>query len=98
MKQLLLLSILGLSLFACKSVPENPADKVFINAKVYTVDERSPKAEAVAVKDGMILAVGTSAEIHDYVGDATEVIDLQGMTMTSGLIESHAHLMGIGYN
>src|SRR5690606_9925986 len=91
-------SILGLSLFACKSGPENPADKVFINGTVYTVAERTPKAEAVAVKDGMILAVGTSAEIQDYVGDATEVIDLQGMTMTPGLIESHAHLMGIGYN
>jgi predicted amidohydrolase YtcJ len=98
MKQLLLLSILGLSLFACKSGPETPADLVFINGVVYTVDEVNPKAEAVAVKDGMILAVGTSAEIQEYVGDATEVIELQGKTMTPGLIESHAHLMGIGYN
>jgi predicted amidohydrolase YtcJ len=98
MKQLLLLSILGLSLFACKSGPETPADLVFINGVVYTVDDANPKAEAVAVKDGMILAVGTSAEIQEYVGDATEVIELQGKTMTPGLIESHAHLMGIGYN
>jgi predicted amidohydrolase YtcJ len=98
MKQLLLLSILGLSLFACKSSPETPADVVFLDGIVYTVDEANPKAEAVAVKDGMILAVGTSAEIREYIGDATEVIELQGKTMTPGLIESHAHLMGIGYN
>jgi predicted amidohydrolase YtcJ len=98
MKQLLLLSILSLSLFACKSSPETPADVVFLDGIVYTVDEANPKAEAVAVKDGMILAVGTSAEIREYIGDATEVIELQGKTMTPGLIESHAHLMGIGYN
>ncbi len=98
MKQLLLLAILGISLFSCKSGPDNPADQVFINGTVYTVDEANPKVEAVAVKDGMILAVGTSAEIQAYVGEATEVIDLKGKTMTPGLIESHAHLMGIGYN
>ena len=98
MKQLLLLSILILSFFGCKSGPENPADKVFLNGTIYTVAEGNPKAEAVAVKDGLILAVGTSAEIQAYVGEATEVIDLQGKTMTPGLIESHAHLMGIGYN
>jgi predicted amidohydrolase YtcJ len=98
MKQLLLLSILSLSLFACKSSPDTPADVVFLDGIVYTVDEANPKAEAVAVKDGMILAVGTSAEIREYIGDATEVIELQGKTMTPGLIESHAHLMGIGYN
>ena len=46
----------------------------------------------------MILAVGSSEEIGDYISDQTQVIDLLGMTMTPGLIESHAHLMGIGYN
>jgi len=97
MKQLYFLAILVL-LFACSKGPENPADKVFINGTIYTVAEGDPKVEAVAVKDGMILAVGTSTEIQTYVGEATEVIDLQGKTMTPGLIESHAHLMGIGYN
>jgi predicted amidohydrolase YtcJ len=85
-------------LFSCKKGPENPADQVFLNGIVYTVNEVNPKAEAVAVKNGMILAVGTSDDIRDFIGDATEVIDLQGKTMTPGLIESHAHLMGIGYS
>ncbi len=98
MKHSYLLGILGLFLFSCSSDPENPADKVFTNGIIYTVDDQNPKVEAVAVKDGLILAVGTTEEIQKFVGEATEVIDLQGKTMTPGLIESHAHLMGIGYN
>lgn len=98
MKHIYLSLFLALFAWACKSGPENPADKVFINGIVYTVDAANPKAEAVAVKDGMILAVGSTEEIQSYVGDATEVIDLQGKTMTPGIVESHAHLMGIGYN
>jgi predicted amidohydrolase YtcJ len=98
MKNIYSLLFLAFFAWACKSGPENPADQVFINGIVYTVDETKPKAEAVAVKDGLILAVGTSEEIQAYVGQSTKVIDLQGKTMTPGLIESHAHLMGIGYN
>ncbi|MHA7131484.1 amidohydrolase [Algoriphagus namhaensis] len=98
MKNIYLLLFLALFTWACKSGPENPADKVFTNGTIYTVDESNPKVEAVAVKDGLILALGTSEEIQAYVGESTEVIDLQGKTMTPGFIESHAHLMGIGYN
>ena len=84
-------------MWSCQTGPE-PADQVFINGIVYTVDETNPKVEAVAVKDGLILAVGTTEEIQKFVGSDTEVIDLAGKTMTPGVIESHAHLMGIGYN
>jgi predicted amidohydrolase YtcJ len=98
MKNIYLIIFASLFAWACKSGPENPADKVFVNGIIYTVDESNPKVEAVAIKDGLILAVGTSAEIQAYVGESTETIDLQGKTMTPGLIESHAHLMGIGYN
>nr|HAD51488.1 amidohydrolase [Algoriphagus sp.] len=98
MKKIFLFLFAALFAWACASGPENPADSVFINGIVYTVDESNPKAEAVAVKDGLILAVGTTAEIQEYIGENTEVIDLEGKTMTPGFIESHAHLMGIGYN
>ncbi len=74
------------------------ADQVFINGIVYTVDESNLKSEAVAVKDGLILAVGTTEEIQAFIGKETEIIDLAGKTMTPGFIESHGHLMGIGYN
>ena len=98
MKKIFLFLFAALFAWACASGPENPADSVFINGIVYAVDESNPKAEAVAVKDGLILAVGTTAEIQEYIGENTEVIDLEGKTMTPGFIESHAHLMGIGYN
>ncbi|PRY89034.1 amidohydrolase [Mongoliibacter ruber] len=98
MKNIYLIIILCFFFIACSSDSANKADKVFINGIVYTVDEANPKTEAVAVKDGLILAVGTTEEIQEFVGNDTEVIDLQGSTMTPGFIESHGHLMGIGYN
>ncbi|MFD2203132.1 amidohydrolase [Shivajiella indica] len=98
MKKIYIIGLLGLLLFSCNSGPKNPADQVYINGIVYTVDEANPKTEAVAVKDGMIQAVGTKSEIDAFIGKHTEVIDLVGKTMTPGFIESHAHLMGIGYN
>ncbi len=98
MKNFLFFLIAGIFLLSCNSNKPEPADLVFTNGIVYTVDPSKPKAEAVAVKDGMILAVGSSEEIGEYISENTQVVDLLGMTMTPGLIESHAHLMGIGYN
>lgn len=98
MKNIYLLAILGLFLISCSPSSESPADLIFTNGIVYTVNESQPKTEAVAVKDGMIIAVGSAEEIKKHQTENTKVIDLQGKTMTPGIIESHAHLMGIGYN
>ena len=98
MKNIYLLGILGIFLISCSSEKADPADLIFTNGIIYTVNESQPTAEAVAVKDGMILAVGSVEEIEMHKAENTEVIDLQGETMTPGIIESHAHLMGIGYN
>jgi predicted amidohydrolase YtcJ len=98
MKNIYLIALIVFFLYSCSSGPENIADQVYINGIVYTVDETNPKSEAVAVKNGLILALGTTEEIQAFVGKETEIIDLQGKTMTPGFIESHAHLMGIGYN
>ena len=87
--------ILTATLFtACSS--EEKADMVLLNAKVITVDDTNPEAEAVAVKGDTIYAVGTTDEIRNMIGDATEVIDLEGKTVVPGLIESHAHFLGLG--
>lgn len=91
-----LMGLAAVSVFACSSDPG--VDKIFINGSIYTVDPSNPEVEAVAVKDGMITAVGTKADIELLKGSQTEVIDLNGQTMTPGFIESHAHMMGIGYN
>lgn len=78
--------------------PSEGPDSIFINGQIYTVDPNTPQVEAVAVTNGMISAVGSTVDISALKGSNTEVIDLSGQTMTPGFIESHAHLMGIGYN
>jgi predicted amidohydrolase YtcJ len=76
--------------------PKEPADLVLRHGKIVTVDDSHPEAQAVAVKDGKILVVGTDAEIEPYVGPETKVIDLDGKLATPGLIEGHGHFMGLG--
>lgn len=98
MRKIYLIALFALIWAGCSSEKAEEADLIFTNGIVYTVDENNPKTEAVAVKNGLILAIGTTEEMLAHTGDGTEVIDLQGKTMTPGLIESHAHLMGIGYN
>ena len=72
------------------------ADTVYRNGVVLTVDDQKPMAEAVAVKEGKIIAVGSEAEVMDTAGGATKVVDLQGRTMLPGFVDSHGHAYGIG--
>lgn len=67
------------------------ADKIMINGKIVTVDNNSSIAEAVAIKDGKILATGSTSEIKKLAGKRTEVIDLVGKTMLPGFIDTHTH-------
>jgi predicted amidohydrolase YtcJ len=60
------------------------------------VDEAVPDGEAIALRGDRILLVGSDADVEAFIGPATEVIDLQGQLAIPGLIESHAHFMGIG--
>ena len=87
---------LALFLSACGSEPADPADLVLVNGKVVTVDDALPEAQALAVKDGRILAVGSSEEIQAYVGKATRVVDLEGRLAIPGFIEGHGHYTGLG--
>ncbi|MEL6534678.1 MAG: amidohydrolase family protein [Bacteroidota bacterium] len=89
--------MIGLGACQTKS-PEELADLVITNANIYTVNEDQPKAQAVAVRGGRIIYVGDDAGAETFVGEGTETMDLQGKTMSPGLIESHAHIMGVGIN
>ena len=66
-------------------------DTVLLNGKVVTLDGHSTVAEALAVRDGRIAAVGASAAIRALAGPATRVVDLAGRTVIPGLIDSHMH-------
>ncbi|MER9675581.1 amidohydrolase [Mesorhizobium sp. M0208] len=71
------------------------ADLIVTNARVLTMDEGNPTAEAVAIKDGNILAVGDRRTIEGALkGPATKVIDAQGGSVVPGFIEAHMHLFG----
>lgn len=67
------------------------ADVILINGKVLTVDRQFSIRESVAVRDGRIAALGTTAEIRKLAGPRTRVIDLQDRTVIPGLIDSHLH-------
>ena len=67
------------------------ADTVLVNGKIITVDSGFSIREALAVRDGTIVAVGGRADIKRVVGPKTRTIDLQGRTVIPGLIDSHMH-------
>ena len=65
------------------------------NAKVYTVDEELPWAEAVACHNGRFLAVGSNEEVLKLAGGDTEIIDANGRLLLPGLIDSHIHFLDL---
>ena len=69
------------------------AETILTNAKVLTMDESRPRAEAVALAGGRILAVGNRAEVEALTGPATRVVDAGGRTLLPGFVESHLHLV-----
>ncbi|MDI3402400.1 amidohydrolase [Streptomyces cavernicola] len=71
--------------------PLPAADTVLTGARVRTLDPARPHATAVAVKDGRIAAVGSDADVRDWRGAHTEVVDLGGATLTPGLVDGHSH-------
>ena len=79
---------------AVAGVDTGNADLVVINAKVYTVDSRTPKAEAFAVKNNRFIAVGMNREIKNFVGKDTRTIDAKQMTVVPGFTDCHNHARG----
>lgn len=86
-------TVAALALTACadESPQQRGADVVFTNAKVYTVNEAQPWAEAVAIKGDEIVYVGDAARIEDLVGPDTTVHDVNGRLVLPGFIDSHMH-------
>jgi predicted amidohydrolase YtcJ len=84
---------------ACKQATVlQPADIVLINGGIYTVDPERRWAEAAAIRDGDIIAVGANAAIRSYIGGDTRVIDLRGRMAMPGIHDSHLHPLEGGYD
>lgn len=73
-----------------------PADAIFINGNVVTVDTGSRVTQAFAIKDGKFLSVGSTEEIKTLAGSNTQVVDLKGRTVIPGLADGHFHSAGGG--
>jgi hypothetical protein len=72
---------------------EAPADLVVRNGRVWTVDPARPEAEAVAIRGGRIVAVGSTIEVERLIGPATRVVDAVGRFVMPGFNDAHIHLM-----
>ena len=68
-------------------------DVLFFNGKIATLDAAESRVEAVAIKDGRILKVGSNSEMRALAGAGTRLIDLGGKTVVPGLIDAHCHPM-----
>lgn len=94
--RLILCTVLGLSLGSGSVFAQDMADTIYSGGSVLTMEDDLPRAEAVAVRDGRILAVGTNAEIAAYRDSGTRMFDLRGQTMIPGFVDSHGHVIGGG--
>jgi predicted amidohydrolase YtcJ len=88
-----LVAVLGAALAGQRAV--EPADLVVLDARILTVDDGFHVAEALAVREGRFVAVGSTAEVRARIGAATRVIDGGGRTIIPGLVDSHVHALGV---
>ncbi len=91
----LLLALLTLFFAMMPHAARAQADLVVHNANIYTVDDEQPRAEALAVRAGRLLMVGSDEAVLGAYPDA-EHLDAAGQTLIPGLIDAHVHLMGLG--
>ncbi len=81
---------------AARAQQQPPADLIVTNARIYTVDERRPFGEAMAIAGGRVRFVGSERGAAALKGPRTRVIDLDGRTVIPGMVDAHAHLLGLG--
>lgn len=101
MKSLVVTFVLFLGLGVCHSqskrpVDWQPADVIYINGNIITVDDLKPAATAVAIKDGKIQVVGSDDEVKTRQGPHTNVIDPGKKTMIPGFVDAHSHVDQVG--
>jgi predicted amidohydrolase YtcJ len=98
-----LAAALALSIAACapaepaaSPAAAEPADLILTGGAVLTMSAAAPRAEALAVRAGHVVAVGAAADVRALAGPRTRVIELHGETVTPGLVDAHCHLYGLG--
>jgi len=82
-----------LIMLSCNQHKSTPADLVVMNARIYTVNSKQPRAQAMAVREGKIIAVGSDNAIAAYQDSSTRIIDAKGHMVLPGFVDAHVHLM-----
>src|SRR5579862_1108282 len=93
MRRTVLAFIASAFLFSCSQ--KQSADKIYMNAKIWTGDSVNDRATAIAIKDNLIIYVGN--DYTEFKGSGTAVIDVNGKMMVPGFIDNHTHFLGGGY-
>ncbi|WP_265532900.1 amidohydrolase [Pseudomonas saponiphila] len=99
-KTSLALLVAALQLASASALAASPppvADAIWFNGPIITLDDQQPNAQAVAVKDGKILAVGDKQRVLKSQGPATQMLDLKGATLLPGFIDPHGHVSMVGF-
>jgi len=95
MKKLFAYAFLIWNLTALTTLAQS-ADTIYLGGEIVTVNDAQPSAEALAVKDGIIITVGGQADVMKFKGDGTKVVDLKGKTLVPGFVDGHSHFLGFG--
>jgi predicted amidohydrolase YtcJ len=92
-------ALAGLALSACAGgdAGSRNADLLFRGGVVWTGNPDEPRASAVAVRDGRIVAVGEEDAVEEWMGPSTQVVELEGRTLLPGFIDSHVHFLDGGF-
>lgn len=97
-RSILLGLIMVLTLFSCgEKISNVKAETIYFNGEIYTVDTIQPWAEAFAIRDGKILAIGSDSDVFEFKGKNTKLIDLKKKFVMPGIHDTHIHFEGF-YN
>jgi predicted amidohydrolase YtcJ len=95
-RRLALAVILTSLVAAPRAMVAQAADLIVTNARIYTVDENRPLVDAMAIRDGRVVATGPARGVMTMRGPNTRVLDLNGRTVIPGMIDAHVHLLNLG--
>jgi len=90
----IIIAFIALALFI-SCTQHQTADRIYINAKIWTGDSANDRATVIAIKDSAIIYVGN--DYRDYKGSSTQIIDMDGKMIVPGFIDNHTHFLGGGY-
>ncbi|MEZ6244229.1 MAG: amidohydrolase [Phycisphaerales bacterium] len=94
------LASIGLALavlvLGVKAAPAQSVRRVYLNAKIYTASDEAPTAEAMATENGRIVGIGSKRDVLPFIDEGVEIVDVSGRVILPGLIDAHAHMMGLG--